>query len=213
MLEIKLIDENTDLSGLKSLNWDVNIKGNPYNVYKIDGYVHTIGGRFAENDYWCCPVDETPTYKNLIEFNGEPVRWGIESYSNNYTSSKWGETEVRHNYQIVITRNGKPFVSFGARDLSYGLATAQYKLANYQEHPINFTDRNFKEKLEGRKIWYKNQKAIVEKWVEGQACIIIKFENGKYEPLEYEKEDNIVYLEEDYVKEDILSKHIWWFRD
>lgn len=211
-MEIKLIDKNTDLSNLKPLKWDVNIKGIPYNVYRVDGYVHTIGGKYCENDYWCCPAFEIPTYKNLIEFDGEVIRWGVKCESSNYIKTKWDETEVRHIYNIIITRNDEDFCEFGCRDLGYGLAEAQCKIVKYQEHPIDFTERDFAIKLKGRKIWYKNQKAVIESWVKGQACVIIKFENGKYEPLEYEKEDDFGY-EEETIKEDILSRHIWWFRN
>lgn len=51
MYEIKLVDRDTDLSKLKPLDWDVVINNRPYYVVKINGYVHTIGGHWGENDY------------------------------------------------------------------------------------------------------------------------------------------------------------------
>ena len=52
MAELKLIKEDTDLSILHPLDWDAVLNGKEYQVYRAEGYVHTIGGRWGENDYW-----------------------------------------------------------------------------------------------------------------------------------------------------------------
>lgn len=212
MREIKLIDEKTDLSRISILDWDVNVKGHRYTVYRVDGYYHSIGGKYGNNDLWCCLEDEEPTYKNLIEFDGVPCRWSFKVEQNNYTKSKWGENEVRSNCICTIYRNDKEFMSFGTRDYEYASSKAQVLITKLQEHPINFTSKNYIKEIEGRKIWYREQKAIIERYIEGQNCIIISFEDGEYKEPEYLKED-IENLGELEIKEDLLSPHIWWFRD
>ena len=50
------------------MDWDVVINGIPHYVVRIEGYVHTIGGRYGENDLWAYPRDKAPTYDTLVEF-------------------------------------------------------------------------------------------------------------------------------------------------
>lgn len=77
MADIKLIEKDTNISELKmsKMHWDVMLHGKPYQVVKIKGYVHTIGGRRGENDLWMYPRDESPTYENLIEFQCEGLEY------------------------------------------------------------------------------------------------------------------------------------------
>ena len=69
MTDIRLIEKDTILPKLYPYDWDVYINDKPYYVVRIEGFVHTIGGKYGENDLWAYPRDEEPTYKNLIEFN------------------------------------------------------------------------------------------------------------------------------------------------
>ena len=90
MSEIKLLYDDTDLNSIQmiELDWDVNIRGIDYKCFRIPGYIHTIGGRYAENDYWVCPRNVEPSIDNLIEFDGCPVRYGISINENNYIKTK-----------------------------------------------------------------------------------------------------------------------------
>ena len=87
MTDIKVIHKDTDISKLKirRLSWDVWVKDIPYYVVRIEGYVHTIGGKWGDNNLWMHPRNEEPTYENLVEFNGEGgALWGIEKNPQNY---------------------------------------------------------------------------------------------------------------------------------
>ena len=90
MTQFKHVTKETDLSIIKHpLPWDVVIHGRPYYVVKLDGYVHTIGGRWGDNDYWAYPRDEEPSYENLVEFEADdPVCWGITYQPHLYMKSK-----------------------------------------------------------------------------------------------------------------------------
>ena len=109
--DIKLIDKDTDLSqvNMSKLDWDIEVHNRPHDVYRLEGFIHSIGGHWGENEYWCCPRGEKPTYDNLMEFNGHVVQWGIEYIPSNYTKCKWNQTSVRKNGKAVIKRNGKVF--------------------------------------------------------------------------------------------------------
>ena len=82
MSEIRLITEDTDIDSLKmsKMDWDVEVKGVPYQVVRIEGYIHSIGGRWGENNLWMYPRFEVPTYGNLVEYccNNCGVCWGIK---------------------------------------------------------------------------------------------------------------------------------------
>ena len=70
MSNIKLIEKNTNISELKmsKMPWDVEINGVPYQVVRIEGYVHSVGGRCGENNLWMYPRNSNPTYETLIEY-------------------------------------------------------------------------------------------------------------------------------------------------
>lgn len=172
MAELKLIKEDTDLSILHPLDWDAVLNGKEYQVYRAEGYVHTIGGRWGENDYWACPRSETPSFKNLVEFSGHAPAWGIIIQESNYYKCKWNEPEMRSGCSCVITRNGKPFYSVGCSDIAYGYAEA-YRLlrTKIQEGVINFHMYHYWEKdIEGRHINYMGRPYTLFQYMDGQCC-------------------------------------------
>ena len=52
MHRIRLIEKDTDISKLNiaKIDWDVVVRDRSYQVVRIDGYVHTIGGKYGENN-------------------------------------------------------------------------------------------------------------------------------------------------------------------
>ena len=215
MREIRLIDKDTIIPKTSPLDWDLEVKGRPYYVVRLEGYVHTIGGHWGENDFWAYPRDEEPCYENLIEFDSDsPVLWGIEYKPHHDVKCKWDECEIRKSNNLIITRNGKPFDEVGCSDMHYGIDKAKVKIAKYSEHPLNLTAIDFDKKMEGRKIWWRSQPAKIERFVWGQACVIIVPDGAEtFEiPPEFRK-DSWADEENEYVKAHILDEHIWWFRD
>lgn len=215
-INIRLITkEDIPTLEYRKMNWDVWVNNTPYQVIDVKGFVHTIGGHLDNgrgNSFWAYPLNEELSYSNLIEFNGHPgARWGVEFYPTNYVKSKWDETEIRQGRHLVITRNQKPFYD--------GFMTIHEALAlvldgKLSDHPLNLNDRDFDKKCIGRKVWYRSQPAIIERYIEGQACLILQPDGiDKFAvPKEFEDSD-IPYCEDDTIKVDIFDKHIWWFRD
>ena len=216
MADINLIDENTDLSGLrKPIGWDLELNGRPYDVYSVDGYVHTIGGKWGENDYWACPAGETPTYENLVQFSGDAPTWGVTFNRKNYLRNKWDETSIEANGECWITRNGKNFYRIPARHMDHGLAKAQHILVQLQEEcPLWLMGRDWKDEAIGRKIWYREQPAIIESVTSNnELCIKPDGIDSFKSPAYYDSEDG---YEEDYgsgLIADLLDSNIYWFRD
>ena len=211
--EIKLIDESTDLSSLTIYprDWDLVVKGVPYQVIRIEGYVHSIGGRWGNNDLWCYPLDEVMNVHNLAEFSAnDPVCWGVRIEPYMYHRFKWDEHEIERSAGVTITRNGIPF------DIDYSYEGAMVKIGKYREHALELDNRNYIEKCIGRKVWWRSQPAVVTYFVAGQACVILEPDGiDRFAvPPEFDNtEDRTVYDCDRDIKAHILDAHIWWHRD
>lgn len=213
MSKIKLIDKYTDISKLKmsKYNWDVVVNGVPYQVVRIERYVHSIGGKHSENDLWMYPLSQEPSYKNLVEYNcdGCGVCWGIRFEPHNYKRTKYDETECFTTRGAMITRNGEDFYFCNC-----GIDEARYLIPLLSEHPLNLNERDFDSNMIGRKIWWRSEPAIIKRYVKGQAAVIIEPDgiNKFTTPAEFADEGS-EYYDENWTKTDIFDKHIWWFRD
>lgn len=214
MADIKLITEETDLSGLrKPLGWDLVVDGLAYDVYRVEDHNHSIGGRWGENNFWACPAGATPTFENLIQYDGDAPTWGIMFDRNNYIKDKWDQTSVEVNGSCWITRNGKPFISIMSRDADYGLAKAQVTLVELLEQcPLDLRQRNWKEEAVGTKIWYRNDPAIIERVTSNNDLWIVPDGIDKFSvPVSWSISDWDEY--EDGLVAEILSPEIKWFRN
>ena len=216
-IEIKLpaSDEDFEEHGYK-YDWDVDVNGEPYDVYNMDGFAHALYGEYGIYDLWACPKDEKPTMENTYEYSGwRGPRWGIVAKETNYKKLKWDEKQIEKSCSITITRNDEEFYSFGCRDLAYGLTKAQTLLVKIQEHPVAFASRDFVEQdLIGRKIWYRETPCVITRYIPGQCCVIAELDESRLT----EKYDIRGFIFEDsgkpYVKLDILMDgQIWWFED
>lgn len=214
MADIRLITKDTVLPPLRHMDWDVVINGVPHYVVMIDGYVHTIGGRYGENNLWAYPRDKAPTYETLIEFNCDnPVAWGISYEPKNYTKTKWDEESARSGGGVAITRNGEIFCHVTG-GLNYGIDKARAMIVEFGEHPLELNAINFDKKAIGRKVWWRSEPAIITNYISKQACVILEPDGIDYftVPAEFAQEEPD-YYEDGNVKADILDRNIWWFRD
>lgn len=214
--EIRLIEKDTDLSELNmsKMNWDVNVKGIPYQIVRIEGYVHSIGGGKGNNDYWAYPLGEAPSYENLVEFSGHSCRWSFKVEENNYLKSKWGETEILGNCKCTIYRNDEKFYElFGSFD--YCIAKAQVLIIELQSggHPICFNHRGYEKEIVDRKIYWNDQPAIIERYLKGSCRVIIKsVDPNGFKPLSW-MDDEDDYEDKFEIVDDLLQAKIDWFRD
>lgn len=217
MSEIKLIKKDTDLSklNLKPYDWDVVINGRPYYVVRLVGFIHTIGGKYGQNNLWAYPRDEEPNYENLVEFNCEnPVSYGIRYSPSNGTKCKWDECEAISRGSIMITRNGEDFYDVRC-GINYGIDKARVLISEILEHPLNISTIDFDKKMIGRKLWWRSEPAVITYYCKGQAAIVLEPCGIKKftVPAEFYKEDGEDYYCDGDVKTSIFDNHIWWFRE
>lgn len=215
MSDIRLIEKD-DIASIKyhKLDWDVVVKGVPYQIIRVEGFVHTIGGRLDYgdgNNFWAYPLNETLNYENLIEFNGCPgARWGIEFSPVHYIKTKWDETEILQGRKLIITRNDLPFYD---GFITFNEAIAYIKDGILDEHPLRLNERDFDKKCIGRKVWWRSEPGIITRYIDKQACVIIEPDgiDTFTVPAEFAEEKDY-YCDGD-VKTSIFDNHIWWFRD
>ena len=188
--------------------WDTVINGKPYFVVLIEGYIHTIGGKYGNNNLWAYPRNEKPSCENLVQFDGEPVCWGINYAPYNHARYKHGEFEASTLGNVFITRNGEKFC-----DVRGGIERAKCMINNFSEHPIGLNEIDFDKKVIGRKVWWRSEPAVITSYISGQACVILEPDGIQQftTPAEFADEGCEYYFDGD-VKADILDKHIWWFR-
>ena len=159
MTEFKEIKKDSDISHARlQKHFDLVMYGKEYDVYEIDGYMHTMGGKYGKNCYYACPTGEEPSYDNLIEFNGIAPTWGVFFEPTNYVR----RDEVMSSGKCWITRNGEKFYNIGGRTMEYALAKAQYKLVRlFEDHPLSFQYRDWKERAKGTTFYYKGNKYVI----------------------------------------------------
>lgn len=210
MVSCKLITKDTNLSGIIKIGWDTYLNNEPLEVYHVDGHYHSIGGKRGNNDYWCCPRGEKPTFNNLMEFSGEACNWDFEIVNKNYFKSKWGEDEIRCSNLVIIRRNGKRFYSFGVRDIEYGVAKATILLTDISEHPIAFHMQNYENEIINRKIYWNGLPAIIESYsMDGNLIIVPDLEKVDIDTF---SEKVLGEFHDEYVAEDLFASSINWFR-
>lgn len=214
MADIKLITKDTDINSIniKKLPWDIVVHNIPYYVAHFEGYVHSIGGKWGDNDMWAWPRNMNPTYENLVEFDANTIcNWGLEYKESYFLKSKWDETSLRQSSGTMIKRNGKDFY-FVSGTMDYSLAKARTILTKIQEGFLNVFEIGYQKSLDNKLITYKGIPAIIERYIEGQGCVIISY----YGPEKYnEIVQQIWQCEEiDSVKLDVVGydhSDIIWF--
>lgn len=217
MTEFKVIERGMDLTGvqMRKMPWDVVLSdGTELDVYDIPGYVHTEGGRWGKNSFYACPRGEVPSAENLMMFDSEATcRWGftVEEESR-VIDSDGGIVDY---VKVTILRNGKAFKRDVYHDIGYGIACAMKFLVDVREGgAVNVDYVDWEKSLVGKKIWYENTPAIVERVVKDFEMLIVP-ESGVFEkPASWTDWTNKEW-ESDYgkmMRVPIDSDKVSWFR-
>ena len=212
---IKLITDETNLDSLsiEPKNWDADIGGVPYQVIRIKGYVHTLGGRYGQCDLWAYPRAEKMSVKNLIQFNAyNPVCWGISYRPKNYMCY---EKETRNSTIVTVTRNGQKFCTCSQRGMNAGIDQARAMINQFTKHPLGLNSIDYDKKAVGRHIYYRGTPAIITRYLREQAMIMIKADgdsNLVQLPIYPYEKLTISLNKEGELKVDILDPDIAWFR-
>lgn len=151
-------------------------------------------------------------------FRGHSLLHEITFKDYNYLKeSHYSGDQVRKGGECSIRINGTVVETFFYRDVEDALLRAIRRLSEIHEFPVRLWDEKERASLVGRKIYYRDQPAVITRFFEDQASIMIcpdpkttPFAPAPYEIEDQKKGDTVEFESE--IKDTIYSKHIWWWR-
>ena len=155
---------------------------------------------------------------SIVPFDGFRRLIDIQIESSNYEKeSELSGDEIRKSVVGKIIVDGVPLVEVFGREPQRVMKNLDRLIDEYSEHPSNWFDKKSREALPGRKIWYHDQPATIKSIIEKQNAVIIETEPGFRPPTrgddDFDSWDDWKVDGHYEVKDDVLSPHIWWWRD
>ena len=128
-----------------------------------------------------------------------------------------GRDEIRGRTYAKVLFNKEPVYEVCHRDISQLLLQLQVVIPKLMNLPALMehlrTQRYLSEipPLIGRKVFYQNHPGIIRSFIGHQGCVTIEADPGPWPTPVWDTDDD--YEKNEDVKTDILSPHIWWYRD
>lgn len=150
----------------------------------------------------------------IYDFDGHHYLIDVEIKSHNYLKeSHLSGDEVRKGGTANIIVDGECVYSFFFRDPQAALLRAYNLITTLSEHSSDIFNKDSRAKLPGRKIYYHGVPAVIKYLILDQGCIVMEPAPGfEFKPQPWQEED---WESRDHatIKDEILSPHIWWWRD
>jgi len=127
-----------------------------------------------------------------------------------------GRDEIRGRTYAKVLFNKEPVYEVCHRDIFKLLLQLQVVIPKLMNLPALMdylrTQGSLSETtLIGRKVFYQNHPGIIRSFIGHQGCVMIKADPGPWPAPVWATEDD--HEKNEDVKTDILSPHIWWYRD
>lgn len=206
-----------DMKKLDRYNWNVTLgkEHKPMQVYRIDGCIHTKGGKRGTNELYMADrniAKEDIKPGDLTPFSGD-ICWGVNIQQHNY----YGKDEVRVGCGADITCGGRKIYHITC-SFDYIAARAMDTILKLQEEcPIPFGEIDFEKWVLGKKIFWHDQPAVVTSYnVEDGTVFIKPIGQDTFKLLNRDKKEQDwvkEYATESCIKDDILASSIWWWRE
>lgn len=150
----------------------------------------------------------------IYEFDGHRILVDVQIKAHNYLKESYlSGDQIRKGGECVILSNREPVYSFFFRDTRRALLHAHHLIGVLSEHSSGIMRKEDRERLPGRKIFYREKPAVIEQLILDQGCVIIRSSDGEPFPPPVYREKGESDERETAIKDDILSPHIWWFRE
>lgn len=172
--------------------------------------------------------EDSPDYEG---FDGHRYPWHIEISESNYLkTSGLSGNEVRKSCSVLIyvttTVPSKPQAGIeprivrklvyatGAREAEYALQKLPMLLGKLMEHTSQLWDgdENDFSCVVDRKVFYRDQPAVIRRYLPDQGAVIIESEDGKPFRRPVWADDDRDDDAEASVKTDLFDEGIWWWR-
>ena len=149
----------------------------------------------------------------IEDFSGHvyPVKMEFEEYNYMKSSGLSGD-EIRKGGEAKIFVAGVQVYSFFFRDIDKALIKAHELIPQIFDHPVQLFSESDRERWIGKKVYYREHPAIVERFILDQGCVILRSADGMFPVPCYDKDEKYTHREET-VKDEIFSKSIYWWRD
>ena len=161
---------------LARLDWDIVLYSTPYYGYHFEPDFDKLPNHMIDIDKWfiCrrdCPEDEI--VNNLVEASRKDMglRWKIEVEEHLHVKCKWEDEDLRRTCSLKIYRNDKLFYEEGCGTRQRGMRIAENLIEDWQCHVLDIGTIDFDTKMIGRKVWFRDEPAIVESFCWGSASV------------------------------------------
>jgi len=161
----------------------------------------------SDNRHYVEMGDDEPT-----SFSGHRILIGVNLDSHNYLKESYlSGDDVRKGGTGQILADGDVVFEFFFRDVQWALRHAADLIEKLSDGSADWLIKERREALVGRKIFYRETPAVIESLIVDQGCIIIRTEDGKPFPAPVYNRDE--YEGEETIKDEVISPHIWWWRE
>lgn len=178
--------------------------------------------RGPATQFWVDYSDTVEDGNHWSSFNGHRICVDVDIHqSNEREVNDWkGRDEVRGRTYAKILFNKEPVHEISHGTIAGILVKLQVVIPELLNLPAltghlqSKTLKNEKgDPLIGRKIYYRGHPGIITRFIGDQGCVIIEADPGPWPTPVWAIGEEVMYENNEDVKDDILSPHIWWFRD
>jgi hypothetical protein len=151
---------------------------------------------------------------DVVGFDGHRVEIDVLIETRNYLKqSHYSGDEVRKGGSCKILADGEVVFEFFLRDVQWALLRAHHLIGELSEHSSMWMNKEAREKLIGRKVFYRERPAVITRLVTEQGCVVLETEDGKPfpPPVWHDAEDGGDDVEPS-LKTEVTDPNIWWHR-
>lgn len=181
-----------------------------------DSIVELIHGEHPHSRRDNTTYARNPVTGGVYGFDGHRRLIDITIKSGNYLkSSNLSGDEIRKSVVGAIISDGTQVYEFSHREPERALLKAWQLLGVLQEHESGWLSTDERMRLPGRRIYYHDVPATISGLVEDQGCVLIETAPGIELPNRGDDDRWDDWREGDHyvIKDNVLSPHIWWWRD
>jgi hypothetical protein len=144
-------------------------------------------------------------------FDGYRIRTKVEVEEQSYLKESYlSGNEFRKGGSCKIYFDDICCFEFFHRNAQWALIKAHQLIGELKEHESGWASKKQRDKLVGRKIYYRQVPAIIDSLIVEQGCVIIKpASGGIVPPPVYDKDRET----DTFAKAEVTDPNIWWFRD
>jgi hypothetical protein len=166
--------------------------------------------------FWadCSTEEGTPQWSHFIG-NDVCVDVSIRSWNERKIDGWKGFDEIQGHCSAVISFNRIPVWEVSGSDILHVITKVHNDIPKLLDHhPLRDFIFGDVEAIVGRKVYWRDQPAVITSFIGDQGCVILKADPGPWIMPAWRVEDYLTHSDyEDDVKTNILDPNIWWFRD